>query len=159
MYTLVVVDMQPRFVTTSAPMLVKACQREIIMAKRRKAAIIYLEFEGFGNTLGELTYFTHGYDKAYFATKNADDGSRQVIDLITKHNLYHNVRVIGVNTSYCVLSTIRGLMDYHGKITVVADACNCYNHDFGLKRLADMNIKIIRGGPNIKKKIDRSLAL
>lgn len=154
MYTLVVVDMQSYFKTTGEPSVIKACQREIKLAIRRKAGIIFLEFGSFGDTMAELKDLVTGYDKAYFAVKNRNDGSAQVYSLITRHNLYHNVRVTGVNTSYCVYETVVGLTSYHGSVTVVADACNCHNHSFGLKKLSELKIKIINRYRTEQIKID-----
>jgi len=156
MYTLVVVDMQDTFKFAKEPAVIKACQREIKLAIRRNYGIIFLEFEYCGNTISELKNLVNGYGKAYFAIKSRDDGSREAIELINQHNLYHNIRIVGVNTSYCVYETVEGLTNYHGKITVVADACNCHSHMFGINKLASLKIKIINQCYDNKNKVDVS---
>lgn len=135
MYTLVVVDMQDAFSASRESSVLKACQREIMAAIRQKYAIIFLEFEHSGSTHSELTDLVKNYDKAYFKTKPDNDGSYEVNEVVKQRNLCHNVRVVGVNTSYCVYDTVEGLRNYPGKITVVADACNCTYHSFGLQKI------------------------
>lgn len=154
MYTLIVVDMQDDFKFSRDPAVIKACQREISFAMSRKYGIIFLEFEHAGPTRPEIKSLVQGYDKAYFATKPDNDGSVEAISLIKQHKLYHNTRVVGVNTSYCVYETVVGLTNYRGTITVVADACNCHNHTFGLSKLKRLKIKIINYGAVIKIKVD-----
>jgi nicotinamidase-related amidase len=154
MYTLVVVDMQRTFKTTENLNVIRACQREIRLAIRRNYGIIFLEFDGCGETICELKDLISRYDKAYFTTKHGNDGSVEIAKLICGHNLYHNVRITGVNTSYCIYETVEGLKNYPGKITVVADACNCTSHPFGLKKLAGLKIKITNQCYDNKNKID-----
>lgn len=138
MYTLVVIDMQDSFGSSRHANVIKACQREIKLAIRRKYAIIFLEFEHCGSTNSALTNLVQGYDKVYFKTKPDNDGSYEVNEVIKQYNLYHNVRVVGVNTSYCVYDTVEGLRSYCGSITVVADACNCEWHELGLQKIAEL---------------------
>lgn len=139
MYTLVVIDMQKDFVSCNEPNVIRACQREIKLAIRRKTGIIFLEYEGYGHTIPELTNLTTNYDKTYFSSKATNSGSDEVFGIINTRNLYQNVRVVGVNTSYCVYETVEGLKDGLGKITVVADACNCHSHRYGLNKIAELD--------------------
>lgn len=143
MYTLIVVDMQDEFETAKNPKTISACQREIKLAIRKNYGIIFLEIGPCGDTISELKDLVKGYDKAYFATKMANDGSVEAFNIIKRRNLYHNTRIVGVNTSYCVYDTVKSLMNYPGKITVVSDACNCNSQQYGLNKLKRLKIKII----------------
>lgn len=151
MYTLVIVDVQEKFISAHSMKVINNCRREIRRAIRFKAPIIFLEFDGFGHTLAELTILTNDYKNAYFANKLQNNGSAEVGRLIADKNLPHDTRVAGVNTSYCVLETVVGLTYFHGSVSVIADACNCReveSHTSGLSRLHKMakelsNMKVI----------------
>lgn len=85
---------------------IKAIQREIRLAIHCNAAIIFLELDDCGDTIPGLKSLITNYNKTYFVTKPGNNGSTQVADSIANHNLCSNVRVVGINTSYCVYETV-----------------------------------------------------
>jgi len=154
MYTLLVVDMQDTFKAANVLRVINACQREIRLAIKKKADIVFVEFEHCGHTLSDLTNITVDYNKHYYVTKPIDDGSYDIMKLVRKKDLHRNFRIVGVNTSYCIYETALGLMNYSRNITVVADACNCHNHEFGINKLKELKIKIINSCNDNKNKVD-----
>lgn len=124
---LVVVDMQWDFYTSRIKSVIEACKKEIILAKKRNAAIIFLEYDGFGKTMPQLRKVAKDYAFTYTALKDRQDGSSEVIDIFETLEIKpRTIRVCGVNTDQCVRSTVHGLM-YVGhkmKIGVVYEATN-----------------------------------
>jgi len=111
-HTLVIVDMQPTvFVAAQKEDVIDGCRRAIKKAIENKNPIIFLEFYGGrGPTATELTSLTDGYDRAFFLSKSEQDGSPQVTKLMRQKKLpKKKIKVCGVNTSACVLSTVKGL--------------------------------------------------
>lgn len=120
-----------------------ACAREIKKAIRDKAAIIFVEFEGHGTTLPVLTDLVKKarYHRSFHVLKGMDDGSNKIQYCIMKKHLPRlNMRVCGVNTNYCVKSTVKGLSQKfeHSTIRVIGDACNAttsWGHRDGLEEI------------------------
>ena len=143
MYTLVVVDVQPDFYAANGKQFLLNCKREIRQAMKDNAGIVFLEYYGCGPTKIELRKLVDGYERAYFDTKDEDDGSLEVSVLLRKYYLNKkNVRVIGVNTDCCVRSTVEGLTAQllNANITVVADACaSDFDHAGGIRMLKNMS--------------------
>lgn len=150
-FTLLVIDMQDYFSASHSERVQRACIREIKRAIREKATIIYVEYEGYGPTIPQLTDVTSSakYRKAYHVIKDDDDGGQEVIDFLKEKHLPRlKLRVCGVNTDYCVLATTRSLQWRMpgSQITVVGDACNSnHNHKKGLSNLGFIpNTTVIR---------------
>lgn len=125
-YTLVVVDMQPAFHAASKSNVLVNVAREIILAKRSKSAIVFLEYEGSGATTPALMALTEGYALRANATKYQDDGSGQVVKVLNRREFpSRRLKVCGVNSNACVYATVNGLLDKleKSKIEVVKDAC------------------------------------
>lgn len=144
-YTLVVVDMQDKFPASNGPTIVSNCQREISKAIRDGAGIIFLEYSGYPATKKEIFDLVDGYNLARSTVKCCDDGSLEAQNVINEHNLNKDyIKVCGVNTDYCVRSTVEGLRELYpfAFIEVIADACDSsWDHSTGL-----LNIKNI---PNV----------
>jgi nicotinamidase-related amidase len=143
-YTLVVIDMQHRFRASRSNITRKHCLKEIKRAIRYKAHILYVEYEDCGSTIPSLLNASDGYDRAYTVSKSDNDGSREILSTIKRHNLpSKNFRICGVNTDACVLGTVRGLNRLTPKGTqliVVENACNTeFSHKSGLAYLKKMN--------------------
>lgn len=151
MYTLVVVDMQRAFEASQKPSVIKNCQSLVAQAMKDKAAVIFLEYMDYGKTYPKITSLTKKYKKAYKVTKFEDDGSDQTVQQLKKHKLpEQKLRVCGVNTTYCVAATVRGLTSRlpGAKIEVIGKACNSItptNHKMGLIGLRKLR-------PNVKVK-------
>ena len=140
MYTLVVVDMQPKFATSQKQSTKDRVQELILQAIEDDAGIVFLEFLGYDKTDSKLVATVEGYKKAHFQTKQENDGSFQVIEIIKKNKLpAKTVRVCGVNTNYCVRETVQGLLErveetgIARKIEVSKSGTNCsWDHQTGL---------------------------
>lgn len=138
--------MQARFSASNPKGIQKACLKEIRDAKRKNAAIIFLEYSYSGPTIKKLYNEARSYDRTYRAIKDVNDGSPQCHKVITHYSLpYTHIRVVGVNTEYCVYSTVEGLNKLYptSKIEVVAKACNsAHDHQRGLTNMA-ANLKTV----------------
>lgn len=142
-YILVVIDMQPKFPASLDDATIAGVIKEIGKARRSGNPIIVLEYADRG--YGLVQERTHpliqlalaGYDKVSTATKNADDGSWEVLSVQEEKGWEtRNYRLCGVNTRYCVRETALGLgADF--EVVVVESAVNCDSgrgyQDIGLK--------------------------
>ena len=128
--TLVIVDMQPKFVAANTPRVIVGVTREILEAKQRKSGIIFLEYNPtceMGRTHEGLFSLIRGYPHKSRVTKNEDDGSLSVVQAIRRRGFANRtLRVCGVNTDCCVYETIKGLLGRleRSRIEVVKDACD-----------------------------------
>jgi nicotinamidase-related amidase len=148
-YTLCVIDMQPHFVATTMQRAKQACAREIRKAIRDKAPILFVEYAHYGPTLPELTDLTKKYHRTYHVTKASNNGGKEVMEFLTqKHLPKLNLRVVGVNTDYCVAQTVQGINSActNCNIHVIADACDSNaNHISGLKYMHSLQrVKVVR---------------
>lgn len=125
-YTLVVIDMQDQFFASRSQLVRDNCKKEIIDAKNKGNNIIFVEYQQCGRTINPLLKLAKGYKKSLVILKRRPDGSHEVSEAITHHNLPRRVRVCGVNTDACVQRTVLGLsLNYFiDEIEVVKDACN-----------------------------------
>lgn len=147
-YTLVVIDVQPEFDAALNPNLRMACQKKLRVAKRKRADILFVEYEGAGNTYADLVEVVKDYSRAFWVEKYYDDGSQEVINAINHHSLrYKTLKVCGVNTDACVRDTVRGLSQKlsASKIKILANACySDWNHQRGLEQMKSLpNVKIV----------------
>jgi nicotinamidase-related amidase len=148
MYTLVVVDMQPGFEAANGERVGKNCLREIKEAVRVGAHIVFLEFVGHGETLPELTAPVSDYPFSHAKTKFVDDGSPEVQQAIKERGfMIGRFRVIGINTDWCVRSTVEGLRKRfpNSFVEVVIDACwSDSNHFKGVRLIRKIeNVDVI----------------
>jgi nicotinamidase-related amidase len=156
-YSLVIVDMQTGFVAANSRKTLKNCKREIRKAIKDDANIIFVEYNGCGRTIKELTEITDkiAYKKKFVAIKRKNSGAKIILKTMKKNNIpttkHTNFRVCGVNTDACVLETVedlaRALRQRSYNIEVILSACNSsYSHKDGvsdLKNLAkDFNISL-----------------
>ena len=130
--------MQKYFTTSLHRPTIVGCQREIKKAIKNRNPILFVEFNSYGTTMPALTRLTKDYSKTRQVIKYRDGGGREVYDTLL-HNKFHykTLRVCGVNTSYCVYSTVSELSQKWGilDIQVVKEAINCTSPKDGLKRL------------------------
>jgi len=122
MYSLVIVDMQPAFEAAKCNVTTDNVKRLIRQAIQDKANIITLEYEGFGPTRADLMTDLCSYNKYSNAKKNDDDGADEAIE--AGASMFSKVVVCGVNTSFCVKSTVDGLIRNGKEVVVVKNACN-----------------------------------
>ena len=125
---LIVVDMQEKFKEGSrVKRTIEEVQRQIRLAKKRKDAIIFLEF-GEGDTIPEIKRLVENYDedKVFVVKKDFSNGSHKVAAFAKKRKdlPIDRFRMCGVYTEFCVFETARGLTGYGFKVDVVRKGCN-----------------------------------
>lgn len=139
---LLVIDMQPRFDSSTHDWIIAAVAGEIRAAKRARWGIMFLEYTrhcGRGGvvlkerTHGRLTRLAASYRHAITVHKKDDNGSDEVLaaaldwyDACAVDHIDGGFRVVGVNTGSCVAGTVNGLSKSRPdlEITVVGAACN-----------------------------------
>lgn len=123
---LIVVDMQENFRASKDPRTIKACLKQIRIAKENLNPILFVEYRGAKRTMDVLLNEVKNY--AYFAsiTKYMDGGADKIVDYFDRCRINPKKLIIcGVNTNYCVKDTVVGLAHYEKfEITVIKDACN-----------------------------------
>jgi len=152
-FTLVCIDMQQYFTAANGEKVQRACVREIKQAMKKGATILFVEYDNYGPTLPLLTDLVKKakYKKVHYLVKDADGGGAIIADYLRKRHLTRsNIRVVGVNTNYCVQATVEGLNHYlnNSYFHIVADACaSRYSsgHKYGLAAMSKLpNTKILR---------------
>ncbi len=126
-YTLVIVDMQPRFHTSQKRATLYAVEREIQRAKELNNPIVVLEYDDYGLTDTRLTDAIGSYRLCRTCVKTDDDGSKEVLEACDNEGYTtERFRVCGVNTHACVQSTVSGLAKKVRDciVEVVKAACN-----------------------------------
>lgn len=147
-YTLCVIDMQPDFEAANGTRVIKNCVREIRMAVENGAHIVFLEFDGYGDTHPMLMTPVKKYKNAKIKFKRQDDGSAEVQEVVRKNGfMIGRFRVVGINTDWCVRSTVHGLRKRfpNSFVEVVDDACSSDdNHAYGIKMIRSIdNVDVI----------------
>ncbi|MBX9685047.1 MAG: isochorismatase family protein [Candidatus Obscuribacterales bacterium] len=127
-YVLVVIDMQYGFRASQSEAQIEAVAAEIEAAIELGRPIVVLEYKKYPATNERLIALLAGrYDKYAIAVKKDDDGSEELIDACIEHEFPGgHFRVCGVNTHWCVTSTVLGLAEKldESLIEVVKAACN-----------------------------------
>ena len=129
--TLCIVDVQPRF--GAARGIVRDVVREIKLARRRKAGIILLEYDGEDVSYEELYKALYKYPFYDVVTKQYDDGGPEVIDTMQSQPYYdfNRIRMCGCNACFCVHDTAKHLLrsKLFGRIEIAEFATNCSHFD------------------------------
>lgn len=123
MHTLVIIDMQPMFTASKNKKLISNICREIQLSKRNNWPIILVRYSGCGKITSTISKALKNYQNIKCVTKDADNGSKEVIRTLKKVTKSKNLRLVGVNTNACVAQTAAGL-SYTYKVTLVNDCCN-----------------------------------
>lgn len=125
-YALVVVDMQHGFPASKNSATRNAAAEYIQEAVDDGAFIIFLEFDGYGKTWSKLVRICKGYEKFRVLTKIENDGSYHVHSFLKYMRKKHiPIRLLGVNTNFCVQDTAKGLASKGYKdITLLFRGCN-----------------------------------
>lgn len=128
--TLIIVDVQPGFIFMRSPSfdrMIDKLQKEIILAKKKNAGIILLEYEKHGSTIPELRGLLDNYDQYSIIRKDSDNGGIEVIDeIFEKHYDNKEIKVGGIYADLCVKATVQTLHQYlpkTSKITVLKNGC------------------------------------
>lgn len=135
-YTLLVIDMQSEFQASNNRTTISACIVQIKEAIKNDCPIIFAEFVGFGPTHKRLTNLVKNYKHTYTILKNRESAAPEFELALIHFKCPKNIRVCGVNTDQCVLSTVKDLSSTHflvREIEIVKDACNT-DTETGTKR-------------------------
>lgn len=127
MTILLVIDMQPIFLSDPDGRIKKTVAEEIQQFIKTQNRIFFLEFSGEGATIEKLILLTENNPLATFIQKPRADGSSEILRECKKLKLPKNkFRVVGVSTRCCVKGTILGLIEKNPKveITLVTDGCD-----------------------------------
>ncbi|KKN43555.1 hypothetical protein LCGC14_0702020 [marine sediment metagenome] len=154
-YTLVIIDMQPRFDSAygNRP-LIKKIRQEIARAIELSNHIMFVWLTCSGKITPALKAAVRGYSSVSYVPKTSQDGGTEVLEALPRKT---HIRFCGVNTNQCVQDTVLTVAkdyarnNYAGgrlKIEVIANGCASFfdsNHDAGLRIMnAQSNIKIDR---------------
>jgi nicotinamidase-related amidase len=124
--TLIVVDMQYQFEASVDPNVVIGVTCEIVKAREYGSPIVVVEYEGCGRSHSGFLNLIRNYRRKAIIKKWDDDGSAEIIRTLKRRqfNPFH-LRVCGVNSDACVLSTVQGLLAKlnQTEIEVVKQAC------------------------------------
>jgi nicotinamidase-related amidase len=125
MSTLVIVDMQGDFPAAHWPNVIEETQHQIRLAKLRRDGIILVRYVDSGSVMEPLLNAIGDYPWKVTAFKKKNDGSREVMRAIQRNRFDSTrIRVCGVNTGFCVLATIKGLLEWEDLIVeVVKSGC------------------------------------
>lgn len=154
MYTLCVIDMQQYFLNNGNDVSVEGVAREIRQAIKDDADILFVEYQGCGDTVPNLTDLVKhlGSTKVHKVVKSGDDGSEDIMEKINREDLKSDhLKVVGVNTDCCVYRTVSGLKFRYpeSKIEVVADACHSNwgpdSHINGLQLIKSLGCVVTNG--------------
>ena len=137
--TLCVIDVQVPFHAAGRKSLLDNIVRLVKNAKRRKAGIVLVEFEGFGSTHIAIQQAIGSYERCITTIKSDCDGSEEIIDACRERGFNtRKIIICGVETNNCVMATLDGLDDLlpFSKKEVVAPACNVMGHNDSVNRKA-----------------------
>lgn len=123
---LVIIDLQKFFLAprTSFPQgrlrrLRKHVVKQIDKAKKSRKPIVLVEYKGEGDTVPWVKAAIGGYRKVYRAQKAQDNAYHSLRICFKKNGLDPTkVTVCGVNTEYCVGSTLESLITNGYDVTV-----------------------------------------
>lgn len=124
--TRIVIDAQPFFDAANTPDFVVGLTAELLQAKQEGAHVLFVEYRDSGRTHQSVLNLLRGYPRKRRLVKQADDGSREIARVLLDHAIPRDVlRVCGVNSDCCVLSTVNGLRGRlpQTQIQVVKSAC------------------------------------
>lgn len=134
LYTLVVVDMQETWPAANDPRTRSNVASEIKLAVGLGCPVIYCWVpywgcnDSFPRTHSDLLALTLHHPHAEVDKCHGNDGSPSVLHVCAQRGFpQHRFRVVGVNTSDCVLKLVHGLLARRPQlqVTVVQNACNC----------------------------------
>ncbi len=124
-YTLVIIDVQPKFDGSRNERMLRGVKAEVIKAKDLNNPIIVVEYKDWGPTCPSIRKVIGDYWRACTITKLKTGGAKEVNSVLRNMLDGHNIRICGIYTDVCVLATVRGLNRSKNinSIKVVEDAC------------------------------------
>lgn len=122
---LLVVDAQYGFQEALDGKTIRGIHKEIQKSLKNNHDVFYLEYNGFDDTLKELTTLSRG--KHNFISKERMSGGVNVCTELTYKKLFPSkINVVGVLTDCCVVSTAIDLCKFFpgSEICVIKSGCN-----------------------------------
>jgi nicotinamidase-related amidase len=115
---LVIIDMQEEFEASLEKEVNQEILRQIKLANRRKAPIVFVRFRGMGEiNLSLIEQAEKGI--SLFTTKKDDNGSANILYKLNQQGVSSDrLRICGINTEYCVLATVNGLIEIKPTIDI-----------------------------------------
>lgn len=165
---LIIIDVQPRY-KEAAYLIESEVVAEIVKAKRNNESIVVVLYGSRTRPLKSVVEALHGY-KYLSVHKTEDDGGESIFSSLlhvsnrVSYTLKHGrlnldttktIRVCGVNTSACVMKTVRSLSYLRFPVTVLGYACanrfpkisihkNNWHHNGALARMDSWkNVEVV----------------
>jgi hypothetical protein len=131
-YVLAIIDMQGHFDAANNTFTIQNVLNLIKHAKKFEAYIIIAQFKSAGPTLKIITDAVKFYPFKSYVTANENDKSKAIFRKLRAQGIHaHTMKICGVNTCYCVYSTIAGLVKLKSflvNIKLIKNACNCSSY-------------------------------
>ncbi len=150
MKVLLLIDLQTGFDASYDKKLLKTVSNQIKKARSENIPIISLEYINDGDLQPILQNELEGYNKKYTVEKRVNNGGPEVVQVLEKLSILEaDLYVCGVNTSACVISTIRWIQtESKHNINVIENGCNDQDRDWHKTYIERMinehKIKLIR---------------
>lgn len=125
-HTVVIVDMQTSFPAACNPKLQERVDRLIQHARSLNWPIVVLKVKGRGDLVEIVAAALRDYELVEFTEKETTSGAQKVMEACQKRAFgTGQFLVCGVNTSACVLETVKGLAFGSGRpmVATLMDAC------------------------------------
>ena len=141
---LVIIDMQGSFIERNLdhnPFPNRRALRNVIQqqtseinrAKRNNQEIIFIEYNGHGETLYQLQEAARNYQKLSIIKKSTDDifdhgnsNYNQVLELLHSKEITH-LKIIGANGGGCVYLSIGGALSHNFRVSAIQSATVEFN--------------------------------
>jgi nicotinamidase-related amidase len=145
-YALVIIDMQPKFVTRGGndqvpenikkvKEIIENQKQMIAMAKKQNIPIIFIEYKDFGDTNSELKKESEGYDNVKYFTKNTDGmfdsyntNEKQISDYLRSQEI-GNLIITGANGGACVSESIDGALKNNYNVLAYTNGIADFNYE------------------------------
>lgn len=141
---LIIIDMQPHFISAADSKLIENVSQKINTAIKNKWKIFFVEYSGVEKTDKRLMEIClkADYKDIHIITKDQNDGSAHIkLKLLKLAIKPKKLKICGVNTSLCILSTVKGLikyLDHSTEIVVLQDACRDDLEKYHIKGLEEL---------------------
>jgi len=146
---LVVVDMQAGFAAANEIAVILGVHRQVQLARRRKARVVFVEHAGHGDTHGFLKWPVRSTCRT--VKKRCNSAARHLVQLFSGLGIERGelIRVCGIEADVCVAETVRGLSLEGFRVEIAADACGSHPSSQG-KSLKLRQLAAWRSEPGVR---------
>ena len=145
-YALVIIDMQPKFVTRGGNdqdpenikkvnQIIENQKQMIALAKKSNIPVIFIEYQNFGDTNTELKEAAKGYDNVKYFEKNTDgffetsnSNIKAFSDFLHDQQI-GNLIITGANGGACVESSIYGSLSNNYNVLAYSKGIADFNYE------------------------------